>query len=193
MGSSCSILNDTEYEVWVTDRINWPVLIGVSAGVAALLISAGVIAIFLVLGPKGGGKLILEMARMVGGAATPIIANMKNSKKIVTATADAFQLPLGREVLNSVSIERLGRALNITEKQAEDLQKFVREFQAEAKLIRPGEKYTWSGSLSLNRRVHVMNEKLQFADKACFTGPIDGSENVYRISEHFTRLDVRKR
>ena len=52
MGSSCSILNDTEYEVWVTDRINWPVLIGVSAGVAALLISAGVIAIFLVLGPE---------------------------------------------------------------------------------------------------------------------------------------------
>ena len=193
MGSSCSILNDTEYEVWVTDRINWPVLIGVSAGVAALLISAGVIAIFLVLGPKGGGKRILEMARMVGGAATPIIANMKNSKKIVTATADAFQLPLGREVLNSVSIERLGRALNITEKQAEDLQKFVREFQAEAKLIRPGEKYTWSGTLSLNRRIHVMNEKLQFADKACFTGPTDGSENVYRISEHFTRLDVRKR
>ena len=193
MGSSCSILNDTEYEVWVTDRINWPVLIGVSAGVAALLISAGVIAIFLVLGPKGGGKLILEMARMVGGAATPIIANMKNSKKIVTATADAFQLPLGREVLNSVSIERLGRALNITEKQAEDLQKFVREFQAEAKLIRPGEKYTWSGTLSLTRRVHVMNELLQFDDKACFTGPTDGSENVYRISEHFTRLDVRKR
>ena len=191
MGSSCSILNDTEYEVWVTDRINRPVLIGVAAGVAALLLSAGVIAIFLVLGPKGGGKLILEMARMVGGAATPLIANMKRT--IVKATADAFQLPLGREVLNSISIERLGRALNITEKQAEDLQEFVREFQAEAKLIRPGEKYTWSGTLSLNRRVHVMNEKLQFADKACFTGPTDGSENVYRISEHFTRLDVRKR
>ena len=38
-----------------------------------------------------------------------------------------------------------------------------------------------------------MNELLQFDDKACFTGPTDGSENVYRISEHFTRLDVRKR
>ena len=57
MGSSCSILNDTEYEVWVTDRINWPVLIGVSAGVAALLLSAGGIAAFLVLGSV---KLELE-------------------------------------------------------------------------------------------------------------------------------------
>ena len=44
MGSSCSVLNDTEYEVWVTDRINWPVLIGVSAGVAVPLLTAGVIA-----------------------------------------------------------------------------------------------------------------------------------------------------
>ena len=178
MGSSCSILNDTEYEVWITDRINWPVLIGVSAGVAALLLSAGIIAAFLVLGPKAGGELTANMK--------------KDMKQIVTVTADAFKPSLGREVLK-LSIERLASALNITEKQAEDLQKYVREFQAEAKLIRPGEKYTWSGSLSLTKRVHVMNELLQFDDKACFTGPTDGSENIYRISEHFTRLDARKR
>ena len=178
MGSSCSILNDTEYDVWITDRINWPVLIGVSAGVSALLLSAGVIAAFLVLGPEGGGELTANMK--------------KDMKNIVTVTADAFQSPLGREVLN-LSIERLPMVLNITEKQAEDLQNYVREFQAEAKLIRPGWKYTWSGTLSLTRRVHVMNELLQFDDKACFTGPTAGSENVYRISEHFTRLDVRKR
>ena len=178
MGSSCSILNDTEYEVWITDRINWPVLIGASAGVAALLLSAGVIAAFLVLGPEVGGELTANMK--------------KDMEKILTVTADAFQSPLGREVLN-LSIERLARVLNITEKQAEDLQKYVREFQAEAKLIRPGGKYTWSGSLSLTKRVHVMNELLQFDDKACFTGPTVGSENIYRISEHFTRLDARKR
>ena len=78
-------------------------------------------------------------------------------------------------------------------KRTEDLQEFVREFQAAATLIRPGEKYTWSGTLSLTKRVHVMNQLLQFDDKACFTGPTHGSEKVYRISKHFTRLDVRKR
>ena len=184
MGSSCSILNDTEYEVWVTDRINWPVLIGVSAGVAALLLSAGGIAAFLVLGSVEAG-----VGGALGGGATAIATIYRD---IFTVTADGFRSPLGREVLN-LSIERLARALNITERQAEDLQRYVREFQAEAKLTRPGEKYTWSGTLSLTKRVHVMNELLQFDDKACFTGPTDGSENVYRISEHFTRLDVRKR
>ena len=159
MGSSCSVLNDTEYEVWVTDRINWPVLIGVSAGVAVPLLAAGVIATCVVHAAKGTVALILQMLKIVGGAA---------------------------DIANMISEEQ-------KKKQIEDLQEFVREFQAAATLIRPGEKYTWSGTLSLTKRVHVMNELLQFDDKACFTGPTHRSEKVYRISKHFTRLDVRKR
>ena len=49
MGSSCSILNDTEYDVWITERINWQVL-AVSVGATAALLSGG-IAAFLALGP----------------------------------------------------------------------------------------------------------------------------------------------
>ena len=159
MGSSCSVLNDTEYEVWVTDRINWPVLIGVFAGVAVPLLAAGVIATCVVHAAKGTVQLILQMLKIVGGAA---------------------------DIANMISEEQ-------KKKQIEDLQEFVREFQAAATLIRPGEKYTWSGTLSLTKRVHVMNQLLQFDDKACFTGPTHRSEKVYRISKHFTRLDVRKR
>ena len=159
MGSSCSVLNDTEYEVWVTDRINWPVLIGVFAGVAVPLLAAGEIATCVVHAAKGTVALILQMLKIVGGAA---------------------------DIANMISEEQ-------KKKQIEDLQEFVREFQAAATLIRPGEKYTWSGTLSLTKRVHVMNQLLQFDDKACFTGPTHGSEKVYRISKHFTRLDVRKR
>ena len=159
MGSSCSVLNDTEYEVWVTDRINWPVLIGVFAGVAVPLLAAGVIATCVVHAAKGTVQLILQMLKIVGGAA---------------------------DIANMISEEQ-------KKKQTEDLREFVREFQAAATLIRPGEKYTWSGTLSLTKRVHVMNQLLQFDDKACFTGPTHRSEKVYRISKHFTRLDVRKR
>ena len=159
MGSSCSVLNDTEYEVWVTDRINWPVLIGVSAGVAVPLLIAGAIVTNLVLVLKGVGECVLQTLKIVGEGAN--IANTMSKKQ--------------------------------KKKQTEDLQEFVREFQAAATLIRPGEKYTWSGTLSLTKRVHVMNELLQFDDKACFTGPTHRSEKVYRISKHFTRLDVRER
>ena len=186
MGSSCSILNDTEYDVWITERINWQVL-AVSVGATAALLSVG-IAAFLALGPIeiGLGSALSGM----GGAA--ITTKFKETAAAAVQTGlNPSRLTVVREFLDS-PLKRLAKAFNITEKQAEDLQKYVRDFQAEAKLIRPGEKYTWSGTLSLTKRVHVMNEKLQFDDKACFTGPTDGSEKVYRISEHFTKLDVKK-
>ena len=186
MGSSCSILNDTEYDVWITERINWQVL-AVSVGATAALLSVG-IAAFLALGPIeiGLGSALSGM----GGAA--ITTKFKETvAAAVQAGLNPSRLTVVREFLES-PLKRLAKAFNITEKQAEDLQKYVRDFQAEAKLIRPGEKYTWSGTVSLNKRVHVMNEKLQFDDKACFTCPTDGSEKVYRISEHFTKLDVKK-
>ena len=157
MGSSCSVLNDTEYEVWVTDRINWPVLIGVSAGVAVPLLIAGAIVTNLVLVSKGIGECVLQTLKIVGEGAN--IANMMSKKQ--------------------------------KKKQTEDLQEFVREFQAAATLIRPGEKYTWSGTLSLTKRVHVMNELLQFDDKACFTGPTHRSEKVYRTSSLVKCFDIR--
>ena len=52
-------------------------------------------------------------------------------------------------------------------------------------LIKPGEKYTWSGTLSLHMRVYVKNHKLQLDEKVCFTGPTPDSENVYPISSFF--------
>ena len=186
MGSSCSVLNDTEYDVWITERMNSQVL-AVSIGATAALLSGG-IAAFLALGPVeiGLGSALGGM----GGAA--ITSKLKETAAAaVQAGLNPSRLTEVREFLES-PLKRLAKVFNITEKQAEDLQKYVRDFQAEAKLIRPGEKYTWSGSLSLTKRVHVMNELLQFDDKTCFTGPTDGSENVYRISEHFTKLDVKK-
>ena len=186
MGSSCSILNDTEYEVWVTERINWQVL-AVSVGATAALLSGG-IAAFLALGP-----IEIGLGSALSGVGGPAITTKfkETAAAVVEASLNPSQLTVVREFLES-PLKRPAKALNITEQQAEDLQKYVRDFQAEDTLIRPGERYTWLGTLSLTKRVHVMNEKLQFDDKACFTGPTDGSEKVYQIWEHFTKLNVKK-
>jgi len=37
-----------------------------------------------------------------------------------------------------------------------------------------------------------MNYKLQIDDRGCFTGALNSSENVYTISEHFKKLDIKK-
>jgi uncharacterized membrane protein len=72
MGSSCSILNDTKHDVWITHGINWPVLIGVVSTVMGVFsIGAGWVAFELTgltgaeaeagcFGLTGGGELIYD-------------------------------------------------------------------------------------------------------------------------------------
>ena len=121
MGSSCSILNDTEYDVWITERINWQVL-AVSVGATAALLSGG-IAAFLALGPIeiGLGSALSGM----GGAA--ITTKFKETAAAaVQSGLNPSRLTVVREFLES-PLKRLAKAFNITEKQAKDLQKYVRE------------------------------------------------------------------
>ena len=138
MGSQCSILNDTEHNLWITHGINWSSL---SATVNFLLslatISAGVV-------NRDAGKAMVPF--------TGLIRHL-----LLHGAAEDQKLKTDR---------------------------------ASAELIKPGEKYTWSGTLSLHMRVYVMNDKLQYDEQVCFTGPTANSENVYPISQYFKKLDV---
>lgn len=96
-------------------------------------------------------------------------------------------------IVTGATASGLAAYLGISREEAEKLQKQVRDFQDSAELIKPGGKYTWSGTLSLTKTVYVMNAKLQFDQRDCFTGPTADSENVYPISEYFQQLDVKKR
>ena len=187
MGSSCSILNDTEHDVWITHGVNWTVLTA-SLGGALALVTAG--AGLAVLGAGagvggallGGGALIMaEEEGIIMGTTALTIAGL---------TAGQWTL-VG--IVTGATASGLAAYLGISREEAEKLQKQVRDFQDSAELIKPGGKYTWSGSLSLTMTVYVMNAKFQFDQRACFTGPTADSENVYPISEYFQQLDVKKR
>ena len=139
MGSSCSILNDTEHDVWITHGINWPYL----ADVVSFLLSLARVGAHAV--NKNAGQAVVVFDGLIGKL---LLVGMNEAEK-----------------------RKTDRAL--------------------AKLIKPGEKYTWSGTLSIHMRVYVMNDKLQYDDRVCFTGPTDKSENVYPISGYFKKLDVK--
>ena len=186
MGSSCSILNDTEHDVWITHGVNWTVLIATLGGVGALLTGGiGLAALGAGAGVggvlAGGGALIMAEEGLVMGVTATTLAGL---------TAAQWSLA---GLVTGLSATALSTALGISREEAEKLKKQVKEFQDSAELIKPGDKYTWSGSLSLTMKVYVMNDKLQSQDRACFTGPTAGSENIYPISEYFTNLDVKKR
>ena len=161
MGSSCSILNDTKHDVWITHGINWAVLLGMTFGL--LMVFIGLVALAILAAAEAG---------------TVSDLSVEDWSRIETVLSKADE-ELAK-VLNITESEA-----------AKMKSAIKAEFQENAELIKPGaEKYTWSGTLSLTMRVYVMNDKLQCDDRGCFTGPTAGSENVYTISEYFKKLDV---
>ena len=174
MGSRCSILNDTEHDVWITHGINWTVfkaavgtvlaLLAVLASLASAGAALGVGGVLL-----GGGAAIMGEEGIIMGTTARTIAGLTATQwRGITSLSSALSTVLQNSMGN-----------------AEQLQ--VRNFQNNARLIRPGERYTWSGTLSLTKTVYVLNlnDRVQINQRACFTGPTHGSENVYPISEYF--------
>ena len=135
MGSSCSIENDTEDDVWITH--------GVTSSTAA--------------------KNLLNLTQLPKCAKANSIANFDTTV--------------------------LAEAMSTTESEAIKLKENVRDFQAEAQLLKPTEVYTWSGSLSLVKRVCVLNNRFQFENRGCFTGSTHNSVKKYTISKDFTMLE----
>lgn len=81
MGSTCSIVNDTEFDVWMYDGVNFQCLIPVVGGVLAVLTAGiGLAALGATAGVGGallgGGALIVAEEGLVMGATALTIAGL---------------------------------------------------------------------------------------------------------------------
>ena len=194
MGSSCSILNDTEFDVWVTHGVNWG-LVDMSVTIVAALATVGTGA-GSILAARGAATLAARQASsiLVSEASRGTITTMQ-----VARNAQAFRFygltPTQWSVVNvvsSTSTPVLSKVLDIPKSEAEKLKEQVRKFKKNGTKLEPGEKYTVKATLSLNLKYYVMNEKAQFDQRGCFTGATDKSEKVYPISKYFQNLDDKK-
>ena len=111
----------------------------------------------------------------------------KNSTQVAGMTATQWTMA---EKITNLAVAALSEPLGKAREEAKKVQDDDIKFKAHAELKKPGEKYTFSGTLSLTMTVYVMNEELQLDKRACFTGPTHDSENIYPISQYFTNLDV---
>ena len=197
MGSSCSILNDTTHNVWITHEVNWEEYLGITRDVVhACALGARVLALIAdeeevdtsasnaAKQEKPGAIAKQEKA---GAIAKQEKAGAITKKKNVGWTKrDWEQVICGLEIGDEV----LAGLLEVSQREVEKMKRTIKEFKEKSDLIKPGEKYTCPGTVSLSLRVFVMNDKLQFDDASCYTSSTAGDENFYTISSHFRKLDV---
>ena len=158
MGSSFSVLNDTNEVIYVSHGVCKSALFG-SIGSVLALVTFG-----------AGGASIAAGAGVGGGVILGLSASAWNAIGTVSA------LLLGASgILNS--------SLSPAEKEkVKSLKKYMQDNYTE---VKPGNKYTAHGSLSLVMTAYVIYENWQMTTCNCFTGPTDGSENVYKVTEYF--------
>jgi hypothetical protein len=224
MGSSCSIVNDTESNVWIAHGLNYQFFVGAFELILPSGLRSDVVGnhsrctiqevrtkLHEVLKtiddyeaeqkkymslPSGlrsdavenrSGCVIQEVRTKLH----EVLKTMVDNEEQKNDTSSPSILKSDAEGNNSwrTAIEEVFRKFheklkNMDEEQRNDLSNY-------GELIKPGEKYTWYGTLSLHMRVYVMNEKLQRDEKVCFTGLTDGSEKVHSISKNFKKLDVK--
>ena len=153
MGSSFAVLNDKDHDIWVKHGVNWTVLMATVGSLSVVLTgglslaaagaAAGVGGIL-----AGGGAWIMSEGGIIMGTSATTFAGL-TATQLSVATA-----------VTSMTTGTLSGLLNIPRADAEKIQKYVKDFQRDGKLIRPGERYTFDGSLSLTMTVYVMNRCL---------------------------------
>ena len=168
MGSRFSILNDTEYDIWVINKTDWDLIIGMTTGVLGLF-------------SIGAGFLEFNEARQQDRR------GRANQRSIVSASHQGVSRTATVLKASDVMLTSLRK---MREEDDQKYKRAVKEFKKNAERIPPGSKYTWSGAVSQTMHVYVMNEIFQRDDRDCVTGPTVDSEKRYTISRHFQNLDV---
>lgn len=152
MGSSFSIVNNTNKPIWVKVGVCQGALWGSIGGVLAVITLGAAAVVFA-----------------AGGAVA------------VAATAAGIAQGVG-STLGSLTVSDILAGLAGVEAANSLRQSLKKESSVR---INPGGKYTKHGSLSLVLSVKVLYDDGRRVTRDCFTGPTDGSEKVYYVTEHF--------
>ena len=178
MGSSFSVVNNTNKPIWVSHGVCKAALFGsiggvltvVSFGAGTIAFAAGAAAI----ATDSVVVAILEAEGLVIAAeeAAAISAEGWSYLSTVTGLLDA-----GTGITANLVGDKKDRVMSAKKKLQEVLNGYTR--------VEPGSRYTASGTLSLVLTAYVIYDDGQMASHDCWTGPTAGSDNEYPVTEYF--------
>ena len=152
MGSSFSIRNDTQSDIWVWNGAAMAYVTGAIGGVLTVasfgtFAAAGILAAGTISGLAPGGISLIGWALSAGSGAVSVAG-----------------------------------ALGITEPEAEKIRGNIKKFIDGAnQKLSPGETYEYSASLSLVRSIWLMNEHGVQVKRDCWTGATANSNRSYTV------------
>lgn len=186
MGSSLSIKNNTDGDIWVWNGVDWDYVLwpieGV-IGVIGILSGAGAIA----------GAMAAEAVVEVSASAVEMVAEEEaaaaaSAGAVADATAGKFlgltsrAWSIGRLIAagSAATAVAVLTAAGGEKAKAEKAVKVIKDFQKGCNVkLSPGKTYTYDCTLSLVRSVKLMNENGEVAERECWTGATAGSCNHY--------------
>ena len=195
MGSSFSIVNDTDDPIWVSDGVCHAALWGsISAALGVVTLGAGMAAsaaagatsaaaaTFLAL-PEATAVMTLQGALYTSAQAAGVV--LASGATFAGLSAAFFTTVASISSVLSIS-SGVASALSETEKKKLYDMKKELEKQLEGFLkINPGEKYVFNGTLSLVKTAYVVFDNGKTSRCNVWTAPTAGNNFDYNVSEYF--------
>lgn len=159
MESSCTIKNDTEFDVWITQGDNWNGLLDSIAAASAKAAKAKQI------------EGVVDETDDTGGAA-------KKAPNVIGGSMSRM------EIVQQFAASALAETFGLSQDEAKKLKREVTNFISTAEKKSPGEIYKWRSTYPKTLRiVYVLKDTLQCDGRGCNTGFFTNTD--YNISEHF--------
>ena len=166
MESSCTIKNDTNFDVWMTHGGNWNGLLDSIAAASARAMTAG--------------------TEQTDGAVdeTDGIGTEETAKSCAPNVVGGSMSRM--EIIQRFAATALAETFGLSQEEAEKLKREVTSFVSadETEKISPGGIYKWRSTYPKTLRiVYVLKDTLQCDGRGCNTGFFTNID--YNISEHF--------
>jgi len=194
MGSSFTIYNNTDEDIWVSQGTDWAVLglattitLGVLSGGATIAASAATSGAAALTASSTGIIAASEGALVVGsGAAATGAAAVATASAAAAAAAASFTVAgltaAGWTIVGATTGTAavvIGTTSTFKKFEAHEAE---RKFKEEAERISPGAEFKFSGTLSLARKVTIWSNGI-FAERRCWTGPTANSNHEYLATD----------
>jgi len=191
MGSSFTIYNNTDEDIWVSQGTDWGVL-GLATGITLAVVTGG--ASIAAVGAAGGAA---GLGAAGGAAATAaaegaLVGGVTGAAAVATASAAAAAAAASFTVAGltaagwtivgattGTAAAVIGGTALFKRSEAHEAE---RKFKEEAERISPGAEFKFSGTLSLARKVTIWSNGF-FAERRCWTGPTANSNHEYLATD----------